>query len=109
MIIKYVDPNSGCTNIRDFSGVSVEHSQNSEHKYEMTFVCEDSLCVICVFFDSYAMTNEYMNQIYETGKVDFTTEVDCQITVDSFVDTCEMPDYLKDLFDDNFDTDSDYE
>ena len=108
MLIRYIDPNTNCMVIQSFSDVHMEKTENSEH--ELTFVCDNSIfCVVCVFCQDYRNAVEYMNRIYDDGKIDFCNE-DVRITIDGYDnEDSDFLDLLKDSIGigniDNFDDD----
>lgn len=109
MIIKYVDPETNCTVIQEFTDVFMDKTENTDYKFELTFLCD--LSVVCVFCNSFSLVNEYMNTIFDNNKIDFSADANVFIRVErADVDEIEnMQDAIRDMLDSYYDDDEDGE
>ena len=96
MKIKYVDPQSNCTVIQNFSSVHMDKVEN-ENMYEFTFIGDTGL--IYVFVPSYSLANEYMNTIYDTDKIDFSSDANVTVRTEGLADISSFQDFLNGLED----------
>ena len=96
MKIKYVDPQSNCTVIQNFSSVHMDKVED-ESVYEFTFIGDTGL--IYVFVPSYSLANEYMNTIYDTDKIDFSSDANVSIRTESLADIASFEDFINGLED----------
>ena len=112
MLIKYIDPETNCTVIQEFTDVFMDKNENADYKFEMTFLCDMS--VVCVFCNSFSLVNEYMNNIFDNNKIDFSADANVFIHVER-ADAEELEnmqdafrEILESYYDEDDDEDSDY-
>jgi hypothetical protein len=107
MIIKYIHPDTGFATINSFSDVLLNKSSDDEHKYEITFMCDEIMQGISVYCDSFTLANEYMNQVYNDGKIDFSADSNIVLSVEDFAENSILSDVLlsslMDTDDDDYD------
>ena len=100
MKIKYVDPQSNCTVIQEFTSVHMDKLED-ENVYEFTFIGDTGL--IYIFVASYSLANEYLNTIYDTDKIDFSSDANVTVRTESLADIATFQDFINGFDENDFD------
>ena len=95
MTLKFV-ADDGCQIINESSNVlmeKVEIEDLPEYSYALCFMNDEAPFAINILCKSYGAANEYLNELYENGKIDFSSNPDIRVTM------TDMSDAIEDIMD----------
>lgn len=86
MIIKFINPVYGCSQIMNITDAFIANNISEDGVIQKDFVMmvngdDANLSVLCIEGLSFVALNELMNELYENGKIDLSSNVDAKITI----------------------------